>query len=394
VFVDVLTFPSDTPPPDTTDPVVTQLSGPNNESLSSEDTFVFESNEPVTFECAWTFTPTDPGTSYPFYRACGGSTTPTTLTKTFDYSWITEDREAEFLIKATDPADNETKVRRYWIVDVDAPDTSRIYFDSDAYPNDEFHISSIRPDGTDLQALAPNTAPGVEQSLPTVNSQYSNGNLRSGLIAFAEDHDSNPGFSDLVFMGHTGSEARRYPSNGRDSVEFVDSTQVVYAFNGGIALQQFFDLDMPDNVVLDPTGIDYDPSGARNGRLAWINREQGLMTPQALGVPGVQNPNFADLSGAEINRFGTKIAYAYQGDLWTVNVDGSNPQLLVGDGDVQSPTWAPLGTKIAFRLATTTNGVYGVDIYTVNPDGTNLQNVTNTPDSEEQYLDWGPPPQQ
>jgi len=88
--------------------------------------------------------------------------------------------------------------------------------------------------------------------------------------------------------------------------------------------------------------------------------------------------------------------------IWVVHADGSGlheinvpPASACGGRDddpgalgCNSPTWSPDGTKIAFVRALS-NDVDG-EIYTVNADGTGLTQVTNAPGS--QSPDWGTHP--
>jgi Tol biopolymer transport system component len=78
---------------------------------------------------------------------------------------------------------------------------------------------------------------------------------------------------------------------------------------------------------------------------------------------------------------GTKIAFERGGvqELWTMDVDGSNPKNLTGTDTGSggaAPDWSPDGTKIAFRRDVSGEAS---DIYVVRPDGTGLRNITKTP---------------
>jgi TolB protein len=54
-------------------------------------------------------------------------------------------------------------------------------------------------------------------------------------------------------------------------------------------------------------------------------------------------------------------------------------------GRVLQPRWSPDGSAIVFGLQTNGQG----DIYTVRPDGSNLVQITDTPDIDERWPDWG-----
>ncbi len=66
--------------------------------------------------------------------------------------------------------------------------------------------------------------------------------------------------------------------------------------------------------------------------------------------------------------------------------DGSVKQLTMNAGDNLNPTWSPDGTQIAF--ASNRDGKW--EIYKMNIDGTNSVNLTNTPDSNDNFPAWSP----
>lgn len=70
---------------------------------------------------------------------------------------------------------------------------------------------------------------------------------------------------------------------------------------------------------------------------------------------------------------GTKIAFSASGNIWVVNNDGTNPNLISFEGTDLHPTWSPDGTKIAFSSART--GV--AQIFTMTPIGTDVTNISN-----------------
>ena len=74
-------------------------------------------------------------------------------------------------------------------------------------------------------------------------------------------------------------------------------------------------------------------------------------------------------------------------DLWIMNADGSNRQLVYHSTGVFGawyPSVSPDGTKIAFS-DDSRGGLNHDDIYVINPDGSNLRQLTNSP-----ALDYGP----
>ncbi|MFN0278230.1 MAG: cohesin domain-containing protein [Pyrinomonadaceae bacterium] len=71
-----------------------------------------------------------------------------------------------------------------------------------------------------------------------------------------------------------------------------------------------------------------------------------------------------------------KIAYTNGGDIWKMDPDGSNRQLVIdaGTNDIE-PEWSPDGTKIAFK--SDRDVPPGRGVYSVNADGTGLTLLTN-----------------
>lgn len=84
-----------------------------------------------------------------------------------------------------------------------------------------------------------------------------------------------------------------------------------------------------------------------------------------------------------------KICYTNGGNIWKMDPDGSNRQLVIdaGTNDIE-PAWSPDGGKIAFksdRLPSPNGG-----IWVVNADGTGLVLLTYTPSSGNAKPAWSP----
>lgn len=85
----------------------------------------------------------------------------------------------------------------------------------------------------------------------------------------------------------------------------------------------------------------------------------------------------------------TKICYTNGGDIWKMNPDGTNRQLVIdaGTNDIE-PSWSPDGSKIAFKSdrAPSSNG----GIWVVNADGTGLTLLTFDPSFGSAKPTWSP----
>ena len=74
--------------------------------------------------------------------------------------------------------------------------------------------------------------------------------------------------------------------------------------------------------------------------------------------------------------------YDYEGDLRIVRKDGSEIRTLASTGDNENPDWSPSGKSIVF----TRDG----DLYTVNVDGSGFTRLTDTPGVKEWAPTWSP----
>ena len=81
----------------------------------------------------------------------------------------------------------------------------------------------------------------------------------------------------------------------------------------------------------------------------------------------------------------SKIAFSANGGIWTMNNDGTNPNLISFEGDSQ-PSWSPDGTTIAF--SSTRTGV--PQIFTMTPIGTDQTNISNDPNGSDRMPAYSP----
>jgi WD40 repeat protein len=113
------------------------------------------------------------------------------------------------------------------------------------------------------------------------------------------------------------------------------------------------------------------------------------------GAAGTYNGNgrYATRSGFWTNPVARvlngKICYTNGGDIWKMDPDGSNRQLVIdaGTNDIE-PAWSPDGSKIAFKSdrAPSSNG----GIWVVNADGTGLTLLTYDPVFGTAKPTWSP----
>jgi Tol biopolymer transport system component len=182
------------------------------------------------------------------------------------------------------------------------------------------------------------------------------------------------------------------------------------------------------------------PAWSADGtKIAFTSNRDGRQEVYVMNADGTAQTRVTNIGmateGPAWSPDGRKLTFAAGGDIYTVNVNGTNPTVLpLGRKDDErdrTPAWSPDGTKIAFeRLRSATselhvanadgtaetaipNGEYGgfpdwshdgaklafntfrggdrsLEIYTMNPDGTGLARVTNSPDRSELAPAWSP----
>jgi TolB protein len=163
--------------------------------------------------------------------------------------------------------------------------------------------------------------------------------------------------------------------------------------NGKIAYEYHdilrWDLDDPvtapsDIFVANPNGSgktnltktaqrpDYDPAVAPYGkRVAFVGCPTYGCGIYTIGADGTNPKRITDGRSPAWSPDGKKIAYARDGDIWTMGAGGANQKNLTRSQGVyedDSPAWSPGGGKIAFER----DG----DIWTMGVDGTGKKNLS------------------
>ena len=84
---------------------------------------------------------------------------------------------------------------------------------------------------------------------------------------------------------------------------------------------------------------------------------------------------------------GTKIVFSRDGDIATVNADGTGLVPLTATEQIEfEPDWSPGGTRIAYRSGVNAND----EIWRMNADGSGVTNISNTGPAVEERPVWSP----
>jgi Tol biopolymer transport system component/CxxC motif-containing protein (DUF1111 family) len=115
-------------------------------------------------------------------------------------------------------------------------------------------------------------------------------------------------------------------------------------------------------------------------RIAFVNNSQQVSLIAFDLDAGALNilPDLVPATGHSFPAFspdGSQIAFSISGNIWVMNNDGTNPNLLSFEGTDFTPTWSPDGTTLAFSSART--GV--AQIFTMTLFGTDVTNISNNP---------------
>ncbi len=103
-----------------------------------------------------------------------------------------------------------------------------------------------------------------------------------------------------------------------------------------------------------------------------------------ISITGLFAEDFKVLRHPAINNDGTTVAFSYQGDIWTVPVEGGRPfRLTVHEGYEGNPIWSPDGKSIAFS-----GNRYGnTDIFTIPAGGGKSTRLTYH-SANDNISDW------
>ena len=226
----------------------------------------------------------------------------------------------------------------------------------------DFHIRSpaLSPDGERIAYTASNDPGGGDRHLLYIR-HIETGN---GFRVMSEDNAYNPAWS------HTGEQ-----------IAYDDGSDL-YVSSVDMANPQVFKITHGGSHHTNPT---WSPDGRQ---IAFASTLDGTWNIFAINVDGTNRIRLtndpADDERPDWSPDGRHIAFMTHRhgtwDIYRVNTRTFvETQLTDSRGNYQDPSWSPDSTKIALS----NDG----DIYTINADGTDLMNITNSPDHEDS-ADW------
>ena len=174
-------------------------------------------------------------------------------------------------------------------------------------------------------------------------------------------------------------------ANGNGKIDSSERNREVYAIDAdGTGLRRLTDDPATDTrPALSPNGRTVAFDSGRSG-----NDELWIMTADGSGTARVTDRGAPD-RGPSFSSDGQRLAYsvthkstlpggAGEGDIWTVNADGTETTRLTFDRELDEldPAFSPDGSKIAFVSATPGGPASTRDILVVDADGSNPVNLT------------------
>jgi TolB protein len=228
------------------------------------------------------------------------------------------------------------------------------------------------------------------------NTQMLNAAIAPGKIAFESTRDGasvDPYYDEIYVMNEDGTNIVRLtnslnydgvPTWSPDGTKIAfeswrDGNREIYVMDADGAnqtnLTNYAALDEAPSWSPDGTKIAFDSS--RSGQYEiWVMDSDGSNLMRLTTDYGNVEPAWSP--------DGEKIVYEFQGEIATINIDGTNKTVLTSNtGRDGWPAWSPDGTKIAFVSEKDGN----TEIYIMNTDGSNQVNLSSNA-ARDWYPSW------
>ena len=252
-----------------------------------------------------------------------------------------------------------------------------------SFQGNQFRIEVIEPDGTGRTVLFPG---GFDVGWAADGERLA---FSRGGDVFTARAD---GSDELLVFDRSGPLAGGSPSYSPDGTMLAIGQTACFPFAGCFDSVLVGPASGPrfDEIVTEAAEPAWSPDGLRIAFSRTIYQSSyGIATIRFPSRDGLTQLTDKEDHSPNWSPDGTKIAFARKNGgsygIWIMNADGSGQTRITNNptGDFDSdPAWSPDGSKIVF--------VRQGDLYTINPDGTGEANITKTATLSEFSPDWQP----
>lgn len=254
---------------------------------------------------------------------------------------------------------------------------------------DQSEIYSMNTDGTDRRQLTFNDVADNNPAVSPDGTQV----VYEGLGA----QGNNPG----IWRMNLDGSARRRIGYGNSPAWSPNGRWITYhryfAQQSDIFKMKSVNGFTKTNLTKTPETSERSPDWSPNGVRIAYSRGRGTNDIYQMRIDGSQQTNLTNTpsEGEHVPEYspdGRRILFQTTGrDLYKMRADGVGQPTLIYEApsvDWVSHPWSPDGTQIVFSKPVGEPPRSNHDIFKINADGTGLQNITNSPDSDEESADW------
>jgi TolB protein len=279
-------------------------------------------------------------------------------------------------------------------IPIPAPGTGLIVFGRSSAGLDQRSLFTVRPDGTDEQRLPITYTDCGDWSpdgttLHVTASQYPGAPLRPAVA-----RPDGSGFTILdagdradleLGCGDWSPDGTHLVLEGFGDPASIDGIYVVDALDGSIIARLTRGLDVVPQYAPDGSAIVFQRTAPER------SSDAGAAALFVVNIDGSGLRRITPWGAASsAGSWSIEDSIVFAGPnrtLWTVRPDGTGLQQMPIDvpGTPFQPRWSPDGMNITLGI----RAAGQTDIYTVAADGSGLTKITDTPDADEWWPDWG-----